>query len=296
MRSLNLDQLRTFLEVVRLGSFSGAARFLNLTQPAISQQIKELEGKLGVQLVARLGKRAYPTEAGKELIERGRKLLAQANEMVLAVQGYRDGWLGPIHLGTTISVCVYLLPKLLGELRVSHPELHVSIEIGLSHIVVERVVSNELDLGVVALPVAKTAPIEVTPVRRDRMMAIFPASAKDIPAEITADYLQNSPLLFDLPSTQMHRIVLEWFESQGFHPSPILHLGNSEAIKAMVAEGVGVAILAIENEEDPFVRSRLVTRPLSPPLTRELGLVVHKSKPFHPAMTLIRDRLLMLQN
>jgi DNA-binding transcriptional LysR family regulator len=296
MRSLNLDQLRTFIEVIRLGSFTAAGRHLNLTQPAISQQIKELESRLGVQLIARLGKRAFATEAGKELAERGGKLLAMSEESVNAVQRYRDGWLGPVRLGTTISVCVYLLPKLLGELRESHPELDVSIEIDLSHVVVEKVVNNELDLGLVALPVDKTAPIQVTRVREDPMMAVFPVKEPSLPDEITAAYLQTRPLLFDLTTTQLHRIIVEWFEAQSIRPKPILHLGNSEALKAMVAAGVGVAILAIENEEDPFLGRSILARPLSPPLVRELGLVVHRDKPFHPAMSLIRDRLMRLRN
>lgn len=291
MRNLNLDQLRTFIEVTRLGSFTAAARHLNLTQPAISQQIKEIESRLGVQLVARLGKRAYATAAGKELIERGTRLLSLSDETVTAVQRYREGWLSPLRLGTTITVCVYLLPKLLSELRASHPDLKISIEIGLSHDVVERVVRDELDLGIVALPTDKKAPIEVTPVRQDPMMAIFPSTALDIPREVTAEFLQTRPLLFDLPTTQIHRIIVEWFEEQGFHPKPILHLGNSEAIKAMVAAGVGVAILAIENKDDLFAGSRILARPLTPPLTRELGLVVHRDKPIHPAMRVIRDGL-----
>lgn len=296
MRSLNLDQLRTFLEVVRLGSFSAAARVLNLTQPAISQQVKELESRFGVELVARLGKRAYPTEAGKELAERGRKLLAQSDETMAAIHRYKDGWLGQVRLGATISVCVYLLPKLLGELRRSHPGLDVSIEVDLSHRVVERVVRNDLDLGLVAMPIDKNAPIEVTPVRHDPMMAVFPVTDELIPDHVTADYLQTRPLLFDLPTTQMHRIILEWFIAQGVHPKPILHLGNSEAIKAMVAEGVGVAILAIENEDDPFIGRSIAARPLLPPLYRQLGLVVHRNKQFHTAMTLFRDKLMNLKN
>ena len=296
MRRLNLDQLQTFMEVVRSGSFTAAGRSLNLTQPAISQQIKELEGRLGVQLIARLGKRAFATEAGKELIERGAKLLTESEETVNAIQRYRDGWLGPVRLGTTITVCVYLLPRLLGELREVQPELDVSIYIGLSDEVVEKVARNELDFGLVALPIGKSAPIRVTRIREDPMMATFPVRERDIPAWITAAYLQTRPLLFDLPTTQLHRAIVEWFNAQGVEPKPILHLGNSEALKAMVAAGVGVAILAIENADDPFLGRSILARPLSPPLKRELGLVVHRNKPFHPAMSLIRDRLMLLRN
>jgi DNA-binding transcriptional LysR family regulator len=296
MRALNLDQLRTFTEVVRLGSFSAAARALNLTQPAISQQVKELETRLGVQLVARLGKKAFPTEAGRELAERGRKLLSQSSDVVSAVQRYREGWLAPVRLGTTMTVCVYLLPKLLGELRKTHPQLQVSIEINLSHVLVEQIVHNELDLGMVTLPIDKTAPVDVTPVRQDPMMAVFPTDADGVPEEVTAAYLIDRPLLFDLPTTQVYRNTLAWFEAQGYHPRAALHLGNTEAIKAMIAAGVGVAILPIENEDDPFIGNRLIARPLSPPLTREMGLIAYRNRTFDPAMSLIRDQVMKLKN
>ncbi len=296
MRSLNLDQVRTFMEVVQHGSFTAAGRALNLTQPAISQQIKELEDRIGVQLIERLGKRAFATEAGKELFERGAKLLAELADAVYAVQRYRDRWRGPIRLGTTITVCVYLLPKLLGELRRTRPDLMISIEIDPSDVVLEKVVANKIDIGVVALPVDKAAPVEVTRVRKDPMMAVFPLHEPGIPETITADYLATRPLLSDLATTRVHKTIVRWFEAQGVHPKPILHLGNSEAIKAMVAAGVGVAILPIENEKDPYLGHSILARPLSSPFWRELALVVHRNKPFHPAMALIRDRLRELRN
>ena len=74
MRSLNLDQLRALLEVVELGSFSAAARRLNLTQPAISLQIRELERRFGVQLIERLGKQAHATVPGRALVEAAQRI------------------------------------------------------------------------------------------------------------------------------------------------------------------------------------------------------------------------------
>ena len=75
MRSINLDQLRAFVEVVAHGNFTAAAKELNLSQPAVTHQIQELERRLNVTLVERLGKRAYLTEAGEKLIKHARSLL-----------------------------------------------------------------------------------------------------------------------------------------------------------------------------------------------------------------------------
>jgi molybdate transport repressor ModE-like protein len=77
MRSLNLDQLRAFIEVIERGSFTAAAKELNLTQPAVTHQVQELERRFKVPLVERFGKRAYLTQAGETLIEHARQLLAQ---------------------------------------------------------------------------------------------------------------------------------------------------------------------------------------------------------------------------
>src|SRR5215831_5065909 len=87
MRRLNLDQLRAVTEVMRLGSFSAAARSLNLTQPAISFQVRELEERLGLQLIERLGKRAYPTPAGTELIEYARRIDRDVDDAMQATRG-----------------------------------------------------------------------------------------------------------------------------------------------------------------------------------------------------------------
>ena len=96
MRNLSLDQLRTLIEVVALGSFTEAAKRLHLTQPAISQQIRELENRCDLQLVERIGKRAFATPAGSELILHGRRIMAEAEHALAAVRHHRMGTAGRV--------------------------------------------------------------------------------------------------------------------------------------------------------------------------------------------------------
>src|ERR1700730_17251457 len=100
MRSLNLDQLRALTEVAALGSFSAAARRLNLTQPAVSLQIRELESRWGLQLIARLGRKAGATAPGRELLEHARRIARECEAAESAMRRLRDGWLGRVHIGT----------------------------------------------------------------------------------------------------------------------------------------------------------------------------------------------------
>ena len=110
MRSLSLDQLRAFMEVVKLGSFSAAARRLNLTQPAISLQIRELESRCGVSLVERVGKRAFPTAAGRDLLAYAQRIRAEAEGALAAMRRHQSGCAGRVHLGSGPTALTYLLP------------------------------------------------------------------------------------------------------------------------------------------------------------------------------------------
>jgi DNA-binding transcriptional LysR family regulator len=103
VRGLNFDQLRTLLEVVEQGSFSAAARRLNLTQPAISLQIRELERRFGVRLIERLGKQAHATVPGRELVEAARRILRECDHADAAMRRFREGWTGRVHVGMTLT-------------------------------------------------------------------------------------------------------------------------------------------------------------------------------------------------
>src|SRR5438128_333344 len=100
MRSLKLDQLKAFLEVTEHGSFTAAARVLNLTQPAITHKVHELEQHFQVALFERVGNHVYLTPAGDKLLEYARPLLEQDSRARAAMRGFIDGWLQRVRIGT----------------------------------------------------------------------------------------------------------------------------------------------------------------------------------------------------
>src|SRR6185503_17518152 len=128
MRSLNLDQLRAFVEVVARGSFTAAAKELNLTQPAITHQIHELEKRFNTTLVERLGKRAHLTEAGEKLIEHARYLLDEDARAQLSMRRFSDGGMGRVRIGTSATMLMYALPPILRKLKTSHPQLEFNLK------------------------------------------------------------------------------------------------------------------------------------------------------------------------
>ena len=153
MRSLNLDQLRALTEVAALGSFSAAARRLNLTQPAISLQIRELEARWGLRLIERLGKKAHATAPGRELIEHARRIARECEAAETAMRGMRDGWLGRVHIGSTLTALMYDLPPILRRLRADHPRIELVITNMATRDTVESIVQSTIDFGLVTLPI-----------------------------------------------------------------------------------------------------------------------------------------------
>src|SRR5262245_18417854 len=173
MRNLNLDQLRSLIEVAELGSFTRAAKRLHLTQPAISQQIRELENRCGLQLVDRVGKRAVATPAGRELITHGRRIMADAEHALAAVRQHKEGTAGRVHIGTGPTALVYLLPATLRQLRDEHPDIEIVVTSGTTHSIAEGLLSNTIHIGFTPLPVAADG-LAVVPVRTEPMLAILP--------------------------------------------------------------------------------------------------------------------------
>jgi DNA-binding transcriptional LysR family regulator len=291
MRSLNLDQLRALLEVVEHGSFSAAARRLNLTQPAISLQIRELERRFGVRLIERLGKTAHATVPGRALVEAAQRIFRECDLVDAAMQRFCAGWVGHVHVATTLSSMIYRLPPILRSVRLDHPGIDLVVNNTPTAKSVENILQNKVDLALVNLPVDDKQ-LKVTPLCEEKLVAIFPAGTRDVPEKITPDYVARQSLLVEQPSSAAHPLVLGWLSAQASSRPP-MPLGTIEALKTAVASGLGMAIvpeLAVAMHMSDFI-----VRPLLPPLTRTLALIEHRNKPNEPALEIVRNALLALR-
>src|SRR5262247_2861757 len=233
MRSLNLDQLRAFVEVVERGSFTAAAKELNLTQPAVTHQVQELERRFQVTLVERFGKRAYLTEAGEKLIEHARNLLEEDSRTQVMMRRFGDGWLGRVRVGTSMTVLMYLLPPILRQLKTDHPQLEINLKAGLTTTTLEMLKTNALDLGLCALPIEDPA-FETVPLFKDELVAILPAKMTKMPKKVTPEFLSRCPLILVNEESALRRTVHEWLEQAGPPPKPVMEFDHVEAIKSVV--------------------------------------------------------------
>src|SRR3989449_5108446 len=170
---LALGPLRTLEAVARHGSFSRAARELNLTQPAVSMQVAQLERRLGLPLLERVGKRAFPTRAGEVLLAHAARAFGELQAGLEHVQELRGVVAGRVRLGTSASISVYLLPQALGRFRARFPAIDLVVVTGTASDVARSLVANDLDVGLVSLPL-RDRELAVTPFYRDELVAIAP--------------------------------------------------------------------------------------------------------------------------
>ena len=147
---INLRQLRTFVVLARLGSFSQAGAEIGLSQSGVSRQIRALEASVGLQLFERLGRRAVLTPAGKLLQERLSTILREAETLPRLLRDLAEGVQGQLRIGACITAANALLPPLLAMYREKYPRVELALHPGSSSRTLERLHAGELDLALVA--------------------------------------------------------------------------------------------------------------------------------------------------
>ena len=295
MRSLNLDQLRAFVEVVALGSFTAAAKRLNLTQPAVTHQVQELERRFNVELVERVGKRAHLTQAGEKLIEHARHLLDEDTLTRASMSRFSDKGGGRVRIGTSMTMLMYALPPILQKLKINHPQLEINLKAGLTSATLKALKANTLDLGLCALPIEDHA-FETVPLFEDELVAILPAGNGQIPAKVTPAFLAQCPLILGNEESALHRTVTAWLARAGSPPKPVMTFDNVEAIKSLVAVGLGASIVpSMALGAGHASMTNTVVAPLSPRASRRVGLVQLRGKRATAAMQVVSAALLTLR-
>jgi len=273
----SLRQLRTFLAVVEAGSVSSAARLLRLTQPAVSQQLRELERGLGVRLLDRAAGRMIANAAGAALLEPARRAISAAEDAVSAVAEHGQGDAGRLRLGTGATACIHLLPPILRRVKRAMPGLVLTVAIGNTAEILPRLEAGDLDVVLATLPVPSSRALSTTRLLVDPLLALLPAAIAP-PGEgpITAEALGALPLILYEEGGNTRAATDAWFRQAGVKPEPVMELGSVEAIKTLVGSGLGAAVLPALALREPLAGT--VTRTLQPAASRNLGCVLRKEK------------------
>ncbi len=273
--AFGFDQMQTFVHVTELGSFTAAADKAGITQPAVSLQIKLLEQRLGVRLIERVGRRAQPTAAGLEFLAHARRMIQEMADAEEAMTPHRNGESGRVRIGSGATACIHLLPLAISQARKKMPGLEIIVRIGNTDDILHDLEANALDLAVVTLP-APGRSFEIEEFYDDELMVVAPRGSVIPDGGPDAAFInEQTLLLYDGGNTR--RTIDEWMGQAGLVARPAMEFGSVEAIKELVAAGLGWSILpglALKRDRADF----LETAPVNPPLVRKLGMVVRRDK------------------
>lgn len=275
---LNLRHLRAFLLTAQTGSASATARKLKVSQPAVSQTIQELEKLLRVKLFERLGGRMLPTLAGRALISPTAAVFSALDMVEPAIASFRGSDSAYVRVGTGATVCIHLLPDIIAHAKRKAGGLQVLVVTGNVDELVAGVEDGTLDVALVTTErLRPSAALSVEQLFSEDFIGIVPQRwSSKVPPKLDASDFTRFPLLLFEPAGRTREIMDAWFASRGVQPVPSMELGSVEAIKKMVAAGLGISFvpsLALRDNE-----KGLALRPLEPPLQRHLCLVLRGDK------------------
>jgi len=290
-KNLNLDQLATFGLVIETGSFSAAADRLGLSQPAVSLQIRQLERRLAVRLIERVGKLARATPAGAELLRHVPQIEAAVENAIDALADHARGVTGRVRLGTGATACLYFLPAVLRQLREAFPALSVVVSTGNTGDCVRKVEDNSIDLALVTLPAAGRS-LSVMPVCDDEFVAIGRTDLAPLKARVTPADLATLPLVLFEPAANTRKLVDRWFAAEGLQPQPVMELGSVEAMKEMVAAGLGYGLVPGMSMTGRGAHPALKASRLAPRMHRTLAVVVRRDKPLNTALRTVLEAIM----
>jgi LysR family transcriptional regulator, transcriptional activator of the cysJI operon len=285
---MTFDQLQTFRTVAAVKSFGRAADLLHITQPAISKQIRALETELDERLFER-GRSAQLTVAGMALlrhVEGLSRMLTAARQEIADLKELRGGHLS---IGATHSIATYVLPDLIESYRTKYPKVNLSIESGWSAAITRRLMTYDLDLGLVLIvaPEMKGLP-QLTFIPLASMDLVFvtsstnPLAKRDI---VTWDDLKRAPWILNQEGCQFRAYIEQRLKERGETMKVEVEIIGFELQKRLTQLGLGISLLPKSFVTTEFQQGSL--KALNIKGTKLHGyscLVFRKDKYIHGAM------------
>ena len=275
---MDFDQLHTFLEIVRLKSFSKAAQTCFRTQPAISAQVRQLEQELKTSLFERFGSRISLTTAGRIFAGYAEQILDLRRRAQDNINELERNPRGELVIAANEATCIYVLPQVFASYNRLFPAVQLQVDRSYGSRVVEAVMENVADFGLTQLPVAERR-LQVVDIHHDEICLIAPAGHPlgKLPS-VNASDLVEYPLLLPKQGATRSRLNA-WLEPVEEDLRIVMELDSTEMIKRFVLAGLGLSFLAASNCREDVDAGRLISVSLAPePMIRKLGLVYRKDK------------------
>ncbi len=244
---LDLNALAVFLAAAECKNFSETGRQMNLSQPAVSQNIDALEKTFGVKLFERQGRSVRLTEAGQVLRSMGCELLANARRLEETIASLHEEVAGEMTIGCSTTSGKYLLPGLIARFRKKFPQVRINVHVFGRESVLRRLLAGEISLGM-SSKMVENRDLEYQEFYDDQVILIVAAEHPWARyRHIYPDDLLEEPLILREPVAGTYGVVMDGLRQFDISPSMlniVMELGNAEAIEMAVGEGIGIAFVS----------------------------------------------------
>ena len=287
---MNFNQLRTFYLTVKNGSVSAAADALNVSQPAVTKQIQQLQSAYGIKFLNRFGKKMVLTDAGEALYDFADKIFTIENQVEEKIRAFQQRKSGRIRIHTAESFGAYYLPSIVNLFKKTYPQIDISANIFLPQQVIENTIRLDNDLGFISYPFHHKK-LVVREILEDRIVLIVPPSHSFARMTLLKPRrLEGQPMIMHERGSATRTIVDEFIQNHNLSVFVTLELSSNEGIKRAVEQGIGLSLISANVVSEEVRRKKLRAIPLSDPsLKRKFYMIHHKDKYISQPLQILID-------
>lgn len=277
-------QLRAFLTLSRLGSFTETAKELNLTQSAISHAIRSLEKDLDCRLLYKSGKKILLSQEGKKLLQHAELILQEMTIARAEIDSIRNINKGSLRIGCSESTSQFILPTVLREFKDCFPEYQISVKPGDTPELIHLLEHNQIDLALAMKP-ENEKNFSSRTIFKDRLSyLVSPHHEWALKGKISSSTIAKQNYILYNRKSYSFKLIDQYFYERGIQITSFIELGSVEAIKELVKLGLGISILAPWVARKEISNGSLISLPLSKQgIRREWTAVTIRDKPLNLA-------------
>lgn len=244
---LNHFSLRTFYILANEQSFSNAAKILYLSQPAVSHQIQSLEEYLETRLFNRIKGKVSLTSSGEILFKYAEKILALYQEAEKEIENLTESKRGQLIIGASTTIGQYFLPPILGNFKDLHPKIEIFLTNANTEVICSQLLNNLIDLGLVEGPVRHKDILVEKFIEDELIIITSPKHRWQEKEKIDKEEFKKEPIILREPGSGTRKVIEDRLNKARIKLTDLnikMELGSSEAIKAAVEAGLGIAIVS----------------------------------------------------
>ncbi|TVP89291.1 LysR family transcriptional regulator [Alkalibacterium sp.] len=290
---MELKQLIYFIEVAEREHMSDAAQQLNVAQSAVSRQIRNLEEELKVELFERVGRRVRLLPVGELVLEEAKAIISQTEHMKNRVAEYAAPETGTIHVGFPTSLATTLLPPLISSFTAAYPGIEFQLRQGSYQYLLDAVRNRELNLAFIGPVIDNDPLIQSSSLFHEPLyLLVSKGHALASQESVSLETLKEEAFILFPKGYILEEVVSNACRSVGFEPNVNTEGEDMDAIKGMVAAGIGITLLpesAVSQYHSPF----LICIPLKDPkVTRSVGIITPRKRQLSASEKLFHDFVL----